>query len=166
MSDRAEFIQNFQIPRSCNTAYLPNVLLTVSRAGVPHIVLPVWFDTYDFAKRVEYLGIGLYPSRRTAPHVSSKDLSEAISTVIDDNIGGSKMLKKARQLKALCAKVEGREVATRKILEIMEDEVERRKAEGMSVSQQRQKHGDRLYDISSSRNSSRRHNLTTFLTAD
>ena len=99
----------------------------VKRASVPHIILPLWFDTYDYAQRAEYLGIGIYPNRRTAPHIRAKDFSEAISAVVGDSIGASRFGKRARELGCCCAKIEGREIATAKILDVMEEEIERRR---------------------------------------
>lgn len=40
-------------------------------AGVPQIILPFWFDTFDFAQRVEILGIGQYGSRNSVPGVTA-----------------------------------------------------------------------------------------------
>ena len=116
------------MPLLCNVASLPKAILTILRAGVPHVVLPVWYDTYDYAQRAEYLGIGIYPNRHTAPHIKANDLSEAIWAVLEDSKSGPKVLERVREVKALCAQVEGREVATRKILDIMEGEIERRGA--------------------------------------
>lgn len=38
--------------------------------GVPQVVLPMWVDLYDYAVRVEYLGVGVWGSRDAAPYVS------------------------------------------------------------------------------------------------
>ncbi|OJJ42747.1 hypothetical protein ASPZODRAFT_155200 [Penicilliopsis zonata CBS 506.65] len=51
-------------------------------AGIPHIVLPVWFDTYAFANRVEYHGIGVWGSKKSAPHANGKELGEAFRRVL------------------------------------------------------------------------------------
>lgn len=59
-----------------------NYLLTTFSAGVPQVILPVWGDTYDFAKRAEWLGIGKFGSPRHAPKVSAKELGRVLKQVI------------------------------------------------------------------------------------
>ncbi|KAI9746285.1 MAG: hypothetical protein M1835_002450 [Candelina submexicana] len=51
-------------------------------AGVPQVILPMWLDLYDFAERVEYLGVGLMGNRRAAPTVDPKELSDVLLSVI------------------------------------------------------------------------------------
>jgi len=43
--------------------------------------LPAWYDTYDFAQRVEMLGIGIYGSRSVTPKVDAVELSRALITI-------------------------------------------------------------------------------------
>ncbi|KAL4820097.1 hypothetical protein BDW67DRAFT_172886 [Aspergillus spinulosporus] len=52
------------------------------QAGVPQIVLPVWFDTYDFAARVEYLGVGVWGSKTSAPAINGPELGKALLRVL------------------------------------------------------------------------------------
>lgn len=86
-----------------------------SRAGVPQVVLPVWFDTYDFAARVEYLGIGVYGNRKTAPAVNGRELGSALNRVLAS--GESEvMLQKAKMIASKLGGDEGRVVACEKIL--------------------------------------------------
>lgn len=42
----------------------------------------MWADTYDFAQRVEYLGIGKWGSPTTAPRYRAEELSDALTQVI------------------------------------------------------------------------------------
>ncbi|EXU97601.1 UDPGT family protein [Metarhizium robertsii] len=51
-------------------------------AGVPQVVLPVWFDTYDFARRVEYFGIGKIGNYHSAPKCSESELSPILKQVV------------------------------------------------------------------------------------
>lgn len=90
-------------------------MLMSFRAGVPQVVLPVWFDTYDFAARVEYLGIGVYGNRNTAPAVSGIELGCALNRVLAS--GESEvMLQKAKMIASKLGPVEGRVVACEEIL--------------------------------------------------
>ncbi len=84
---------------------------------MPQIVLPVWIDTYDFSTRVEYLGVGVWGSRTAAPRVEAGELSQALVKVIDSSESVA-MAAKAKMLAVPFAKVQGREVACAKIVEI------------------------------------------------
>ncbi|KAL4897944.1 hypothetical protein BDV59DRAFT_190711 [Aspergillus ambiguus] len=88
------------------------------RAGVPQIVLPVWFDTFDYAQRVEYLGIGVWGSRKTAPAVQGQELGEALVRVLVSD-EGTTMQKKAKTLVSQLGPKEGRVVASSLIIHII-----------------------------------------------
>jgi len=88
-------------------------------AGVPQIVLPCWLDTLDFANKVEWLGIGVYGSRRTAPNVEASELSRAFLKVLDDSEEASRMVSRARELADISGKVGGRSRACDKIVELL-----------------------------------------------
>ncbi|KAL4783086.1 hypothetical protein BJX76DRAFT_348860 [Aspergillus varians] len=81
------------------------------RAGVPQIVLPVWFDTYDFAARVEYLGIGVWGSKTSAPVINGPELGNAFLRVLVSQ-GSLTIQEKAKGIAAKLASSEGRVVAT------------------------------------------------------
>lgn len=84
--------------------------------GIPHVVLPMWADLYDFAVRAEYLGVGVWGSRKAAPYVSvlslvilvqrflileqwkADELSAAFLQVVGDSEEAISMRKKAREL--------------------------------------------------------------------
>lgn len=87
-------------------------------AGIPQIVLPLWFDTYDFAHRVEYLGIGVWGSRSQAPTVHGWELGEALIRVLasGESVG---FREKARALSRGLGVKEGRVVASEKILSLI-----------------------------------------------
>jgi UDP:flavonoid glycosyltransferase YjiC (YdhE family) len=87
---------------------------------VPHIVLPPWWDCYEFAARVEYLGIGIYGSRKskTAPECDAVELAEALQTLTDvGNPKGKQMHERAKKLAVTCNAYGGRVTAANKILE-------------------------------------------------
>ncbi|KAJ3488220.1 hypothetical protein NLG97_g6239 [Lecanicillium saksenae] len=85
-------------------------------AGVPQVVLPVWGDTYDFAKRAEWLGVGKFGSPSYAPKVDKKELGKALKQVV---LGPEavKFRAKATQLAGLCKQDGGgRSIAAKTIL--------------------------------------------------
>jgi UDP:flavonoid glycosyltransferase YjiC (YdhE family) len=83
----------------------------ICRAGVPQVVLPQWYDTYDFANKAEYLGIGVYASRSVAPNVEAQEFSEGVKLAL-----GHEITAKARMLRdSIVKKGEGRVIACREI---------------------------------------------------
>ena len=103
------FLSKFQIKTFANA---------LNSAGVPQIVLPVWIDTYDFATRVEYLGIGVWGSRKAAPRVEAEELGTALLKVIDSDKSAA-MAENAKAIAAPLAKTVGREIACEKIIELL-----------------------------------------------
>ncbi|CBF70018.1 glycosyltransferase family 1 protein [Aspergillus nidulans FGSC A4] len=89
------------------------------RAGVPQIVLPVWFDTYDFAARVEYLGVGVWGSKMSAPAINGPELGKALLCVLHSN-ESSTIRDQAKTIAAEIGFSEGRVVACEKLLELIE----------------------------------------------
>lgn len=87
---------------------------------MPQVVLPCWLDTFDFANRVEYLGIGVYGSRKSSPRVESKELSTALMRVMGDGDEAERMKARAKELANITGKVGGRSKACEKIIEILE----------------------------------------------
>lgn len=80
--------------------------------------MPVWIDTYDFAIRVEYLGIGVWGNRLAAPSSEGLELGKALVQVVDGDDSAA-MLAKAKQIAVPFQKKPGRRVAYEKILEIL-----------------------------------------------
>lgn len=87
------------------------------RAGVPQIVLPVWFDTYEFASRVEWLKIGVYGNRETAPSVDGYALGRAFLKVLSSS-ETKEMQENAKAIASKLGPIEGRVIACEKILAI------------------------------------------------
>ncbi|KFX94668.1 hypothetical protein O988_06165 [Pseudogymnoascus sp. VKM F-3808] len=88
-------------------------------AGKPQIILPMWVDLYDFATRVEYLGIGLWPTKSSAPSWNATELGAAMVRIVEDSEESRAMRRRAEELKELCRKNQGRKVAAERILEMM-----------------------------------------------
>lgn len=83
-------------------------------------MLPCWWDTYEFAIRVEYLGIGIYGSRnsKSAPKANGIEFGEALITLNDEGNENSRLIReRARKLAGVCNAYGGRVKAANKILE-------------------------------------------------
>ncbi|OQE18833.1 hypothetical protein PENFLA_c020G05271 [Penicillium flavigenum] len=90
-----------------------NSFFEACKAGVPQVILPQWFDTYDCPVRVEWLGIGLHGSRNVAPKINGLELSLALLRVIK----GKGIQRRARAIGDLCKRTEGRVVAHDQIVQ-------------------------------------------------
>ncbi|KAJ5698886.1 hypothetical protein N7462_000891 [Penicillium macrosclerotiorum] len=95
-------------------------------AGVPHIVLPVWFDTYDFASRVEYHGIGVWGSKKSAPKINGKEFGEAFRRVLASEESET-IRNKALALRNQLSPIPGRVMACEKILKLCGDHTDKTK---------------------------------------
>jgi UDP:flavonoid glycosyltransferase YjiC (YdhE family) len=83
-------------------------------------VLPCWWDTYEFAARVEYLGIGIHASRKSksAPKANSIEFGEALITLNNEGSETSKLIReRAKRLAEICNGYGGRAKAADTILE-------------------------------------------------
>ncbi|KAG9316542.1 glycosyltransferase family 1 protein [Chiua virens] len=106
----------------------PNVVCTVHHggansfyegvwSGVPQIILPVWFDTFDYACRVEYLNIGLFGNKTCAPDVQAEEFGTALVRVTGHSQEAVALRASAQRLREVCrAKGSGRELASAAIL--------------------------------------------------
>ena len=104
----------------------PNVVCFVNHGGAnsflegvvaatPQVVIPAWMDCFDFACRVELLGIGVWGNKKTTGYMLPWDLGAALTEVL---IGprSQAIRDKAQELGRLCNRVPGRVVAAKTIL--------------------------------------------------
>ncbi|KAK3172949.1 hypothetical protein OEA41_006275 [Lepraria neglecta] len=84
-------------------------------AGVRQVVLPQWTDCYDYAQRVEMLGIGRWGSRTTKPQWSAQELARELLDVLLGERSDA-MKQKARELAELCQKSGSGAVTAARIL--------------------------------------------------
>ncbi|TVY83172.1 Glycosyltransferase sdnJ [Lachnellula suecica] len=93
-------------------------------AGVAQIILPGWYDTFDFAARVEYLEIGLWGSHRACKKgdfVYWDEFGDALLTVMDPKSAkGAEMVHNAKSLGGIARSYGGRKKAAEKIMEFAE----------------------------------------------
>lgn len=89
--------------------------LDLNRSGMPHIILSVWYDTYDYANRVERLNIGVFGNKTCGPGVRAEEFGQALVRVT--GVEAAKFRTEAKRLKEVCrTKGNGREVAAMAIL--------------------------------------------------
>ena len=89
----------------------------VSSSGVRQVILPAWADCYDWALRVEYLGLGRQGNKKSAPDFNGEELGPALLDVV---LGENSRFyqDKATALSKVCREGErGRDVAARVLLE-------------------------------------------------
>lgn len=90
----------------------------MSSFGIPQVVLPVWTDCFDYANRVEMLGIGRWGSKDAKPRWEAKELALALVDVALDR--NNELSAKAKSLAEICGgNSGGRDEAARIILETM-----------------------------------------------
>jgi len=95
-----------------------NTFYEAIRAGVPQVVLPIWLDTYDFAHRVEYLGVGVWGNRQNAPAVKGYELGQTLKRMLA-SVQKIKVQRRAREVASELGSKEGRVVACEKIMEFV-----------------------------------------------
>lgn len=102
------------------------------RAGVPQVVLAMWYDTFDYATRVEYLGIGVYGNRHKGHSCVIDNENYVAPNLIDGEEFGAALLKtigrekgdadamrqKTKQLGEVCRKSGGRIESARIITDL------------------------------------------------
>lgn len=66
--------------------------------GIPHIILPQWADLYDYATRVEYLNIGIWGSKLSAPKWSAEELSAAFLKIVGNGTEAQSIRENAKRL--------------------------------------------------------------------
>jgi hypothetical protein len=92
-------------------------LSVLNRSGKPHIIISVWYDTYDYANRVEFLNVGLFGNKSCAPGVRAKEFGQALVRVTGDTEEAAKMRAAAERVKDICrAKGNGRQLAAMAVL--------------------------------------------------
>ncbi|KAE8149115.1 hypothetical protein BDV25DRAFT_130633 [Aspergillus avenaceus] len=79
-------------------------------AGVPQVVLPVWYDTYDFASRAEWLGVGLRANQKNTSAVDGIELGQTLIRMLASDEGLA-MQDKAKAIAAQLGPKPGRVIA-------------------------------------------------------
>ncbi|KAH8888036.1 family 1 glycosyltransferase [Thozetella sp. PMI_491] len=87
-------------------------------AGVPHVVFPFWGDHYNFATLVEYLKIGVWGCRETAPEWNSGCILKSISSVIDSGAKGQSIRENAARVGEAATRSPGRDGAAKVVAKL------------------------------------------------
>ncbi|KAF5235633.1 hypothetical protein FANTH_11652 [Fusarium anthophilum] len=84
-------------------------------SGIPQALLPAWTDCYDFANRVELLGIGRWANKEAKPRWQENELTEALLEILfgPESAG---MRKRAEEVASRHPEWEGRQMAAHEIL--------------------------------------------------
>ena len=77
-----------------------------------------WYDTYDYARRIEWMGVGIYGNRRVAPRVEAEEFGQALTRIVGTGTEAESFRTAAKALVGDCNKYRGRELACEKILEL------------------------------------------------
>jgi hypothetical protein len=75
----------------------------------------VWGDTYDFATRVEWLGIGVQGNSKSAPEWTAEELVIAFKNVMGNSVNALRIREKAFDLGSISRKTPGRVTAAREV---------------------------------------------------
>lgn len=82
------------------------------------MILPFWTDCYEYANRVEMLGIGRKGCRKRQPVFEALELSKVLLDVLDSEAGKAMKIK-ALELAELCKENgHGPEIAAQGILKL------------------------------------------------
>jgi UDP:flavonoid glycosyltransferase YjiC (YdhE family) len=81
-------------------------------AGVPQVILAMWYDLYTLASRVETLGHGIFANRGFETSIDTKRLTDAlVCLLLVDDARGLLIQARARGLAESCKKFGGDERA-------------------------------------------------------
>lgn len=75
----------------------------------------MWVDLYDYATRVEWLGIGVWGNRISAPHWTAEEISAAFRIILGKEATATSIRERASELGMISKRDRGRFVAAREI---------------------------------------------------
>jgi UDP-glucoronosyl and UDP-glucosyl transferase len=65
-----------------------NSCLEAISTGIPQLVLPGWYDSWDWAARVDYLGIGVWGNRHAGLFLNGEEVSRGFLRVCEEPKAG------------------------------------------------------------------------------
>jgi UDP:flavonoid glycosyltransferase YjiC (YdhE family) len=87
-----------------------------NRAGVPQVILPQWFDLYNYAQLAEDINVGVWACPETSPDWTGECLRDALLKVVRVNEpAGRDMKAKAKYLEQKARDSPGQQLAAREI---------------------------------------------------
>jgi UDP:flavonoid glycosyltransferase YjiC (YdhE family) len=87
-------------------------------AGVPQLVLPGWADCYDFANRVELIGIGRWGNKKAKPRWQKDELYQTLAQVIF-GAQAEEIKLQAKRFAQKYAEGDGRRFAAEVLLDVL-----------------------------------------------
>uniref|UniRef100_A0A0W0F2B8 Glycosyltransferase family 1 protein n=1 Tax=Moniliophthora roreri TaxID=221103 RepID=A0A0W0F2B8_MONRR len=75
--------------------------------GVPHVILPVWYNAYGYGRRVELLRVGVWGSPTSAPYAEAKEFGAALVKVVGNSHNGGELKEVEPALKEIWGMVDG-----------------------------------------------------------
>ena len=78
----------------------------------------MWVDLYDYAARVEWLGVGIWGNKATAPNLTSEELSDAFLKVIGSDEAARSIRDRAKQLGDLFKSKSGQVCAAEELVKL------------------------------------------------
>ncbi|CAG9956625.1 unnamed protein product [Clonostachys rosea f. rosea IK726] len=88
-------------------------------AGVAQVVLPMWYDTYNFASLTEMAGVGVWGCKKTSPEWTVEDLSASMLKVIGNDELGIKIRETAKELgDKVRSREKGRDIAAQEVAKL------------------------------------------------
>ncbi|KAG4261611.1 hypothetical protein FPRO03_11628 [Fusarium proliferatum] len=99
----------------CSPVASPDNMIS---SGIPQALLPAWTDCYDFANRVELLGIGRWANKEAKPRWKEEELAGALLEILfgPESAG---MRKRAEEIASRHPEWKGRQMAAREILDYL-----------------------------------------------
>ncbi|KAF5710935.1 UDP-glycosyltransferase 84B2 [Fusarium mundagurra] len=87
-------------------------------SGIPQALLPAWTDCYDFANRVELLGIGRWANQQARPRWKEDELADALLEILfgPESTG---MRKRTEEIASRHPDWKGRQMASQEILDYL-----------------------------------------------
>ncbi|KAF5597195.1 UDP-glycosyltransferase 84B2 [Fusarium pseudoanthophilum] len=88
-------------------------------SGIPQALLPAWTDCYDFANRVELLGIGRWANKEAKPRWKEDELVDALLEILFGSESAG-MRERAEEVAGRHPEWKGRQMAAQEILSYLE----------------------------------------------
>lgn len=91
-------------------------------AGLPQVILAQWYDLYEMAARVEYLGIGIYGNKSVAPGIEALEFGTAVARLVRPGKELEGFRTRAKVVAEACRKAGGKKTAVDKLMKIVDHE--------------------------------------------
>lgn len=116
-------IRILKVPCECIlwvSPFSPDLTCTFCSAGLPQIILAQWYDLYDMAVRVEYLGIGIYGNKRVAPGIEAVEFGTAVARLVGAGKESGEFRARAKAVAEACRNAGGKRRVVDKLTEIVD----------------------------------------------